>query len=133
MPHARLASEKPHYLLHTCYTSHYFHSKQNSWGRKGRFHRSRTRVVRGTACFYRQSAGQPPDSQTKVNVRSKGGLRLRTRGRRSRRKRRGFGNEYRGINSLRQLCGNARRFGLRPAGMWLALVASGIPLHKRLT
>jgi hypothetical protein len=115
MPHARLASEKPPYLLHTCYTGHYFHSKHNSWGRKGRFHRSRTRAVRETACFYSQSAGQPPDSQRRANVRSKGGLRLRTRRRgRSRRERRGFRNEYRGINGLRQLRGNARRFGLRP-------------------
>src|SRR5712675_1438062 len=47
----------------------------------------------------------------KVDARRKRGLRLRTRKRgRRRRERRGFGNEYRGIDDLREIRRSARRF-----------------------
>jgi len=52
----------------------------------------------------------------KVDARRKRGLRLRTRKRgRRRRERRGFGNEYRGIDGLREIRRSARRFRWRAA------------------
>jgi hypothetical protein len=51
------------------------------------------------------------------NARRKRRLRLRTRkGGRCWRGWRGFGNEYRSIDSLRKLRGTGRRFGVRSAG-----------------
>jgi hypothetical protein len=55
--------------------------------------------------------------RTDDDARRKRRLRLRTRkGGRRWRDWRGFGNEYRGIDSLRKLRRTGRRFGVRSAG-----------------
>jgi hypothetical protein len=65
-----------------------------------------------------RSAEPPSEMGAKANIRHEGSLLMCTRkSGRCRRERRGFGDEYRGVDGLRELRGNARRLGWNPAGI----------------